>query len=264
VGFNYVDISSTIFGSLNITGGNKTDVIYIGSTEQCGIGDQLRDGLVDLVNDLEPLLNSVLGSIQIGPLLNGIDGLLSQVGSALDVDLSDFDLTDLLAENEGDLSNTLDDIFSALEVEGFDFCAIGAQTTILSSLTINTLGGSDFVNVGQGLLGPATIPSLDALIGDALSADVLILGSASINTGGGSDGVELFNVFVGNALTVSLGQGNDELCVAGVTAAIASFNGGAGFDSLLFDFDGQRDEETGYLAYWQFGFDFFGACFISD
>jgi hypothetical protein len=194
-------------------------------------------------------------------LLNGIDGLLSQVGSALDIDLSDFDLTDLIAENEGDLSNTLDDIFSALEAEGFDFCAIGAQTTILSSLTITTLGGSDFVNVGQGLLGFAAIPSLDDLIGDALSADVLILGSASINTGAGNDAVELFSVFVGNSLTVSLGQGNDELCVVDVTAAIASFNGGAGFDSLLFDFDGQRDEETGYLAYWQFGFEFFGACF---
>lgn len=263
VGFNYVDIGSTIFGSLSITGGNKTDVIYIGSTQECGIGEQLRSGLVDLLDDLEPLLNSLVNPSQILPLLNGIDGLLSQVGSALDIDLSDFDLTNLITQNEGDLSGILDDIFSALEEEGFDFCDIGAQTTIFSTLSINTLAGSDFVNVGQGQVEVTqTIPSIEDLIGNALSADVLVLGSIIIDTGDQNDTVELLNVFVGSSVTVLLGKGNDQLCVVDVTAAIASFNGGAGFDSLLFDFDGERDEETGYLAYSAVLFEFFGACFV--
>lgn len=262
-GENYVDIGSTIFGSLNIAGGNKTDVIYIGSTEECGIGGQLRDGLVDLVDDLEPLLDSIIGSIQYLPLFNGIDGLLSQIGGALDIDLSGFDLFELIAENEGDLSDTLDDIFSALEEDGLDFCAIGQQTTILTNLSINTFGGADYVTVGQALLnGFETIPSIDDLIDDANSADVVVLGSLNINTGAHNDHVALFNVFIGNSVTVMLGNGNDTLCVYQVTAAVAIFNGGGGFDSLLFGFDGEREEETGYLAYSQFGFEFFGACFF--
>jgi hypothetical protein len=265
-GGNIVDVGSTIFGSLAITGGAKSDSIYIGSTEECGIGGQLRDGLVDLIDDLEPLLESAAGSPQILTLLNGIDGLLSQVSGALDIDLEGFDLSELYLSNNGDLSDTVDQIFGALEEEGLDFCAIGAQTTIFSALSIITLGGADFIGVGSGLLAVETleIPSPQQLVGAAQSADVLILGVAVIDTGAQNDGVELLNVFVGSTLSVSLGAGNDDLCVVDVTAAVAVFNGGAGIDALLFDFDGVRDSETGYLAYSAILFDVFGACFVGD
>ncbi|HEX5103134.1 MAG TPA: hypothetical protein VFV87_04955, partial [Pirellulaceae bacterium] len=104
-------------------------------------------------------------------------------------------------------------------------------------------------------------PTLQGLTEAALSADLRILGSATIETGGGHDCVELFDVFVGTTLTVSLGAGNDCLCLFDVTSAIAIFLGGAGFDEILFDFDGLRDPATGYLSYTQLQFEFQGACF---
>ncbi len=261
---NLVDIRSTVFGALTITGGNKADEIFLGSPEECGIGAQLRFGLVDLVDDLEPLLAQFKAKFNTELLLNKLDSLLGTVAGALQIDLEGFDLSQLWAGGV-DPSDALNALFARLEEEGLNFCEIGQRSTVVTNVVINTLAGNDFVQFGeQELLLAAALPDVEELVDKALSADVLILGSATIITGDGHDCVELNHVFVGVALTVLLGSGNDCLCVNDVTVAIAIFDGGAGFDELLFDFDGVRDELTGYLSYTQTGFEFIGACFVNE
>ena len=261
-GNNLVDVTSTIFGALTVTGGNQTDEVYVGNGQQCGIGGQLRDGLVDLVDDLEPLLHKFAAKVNVGLALNQLDSMLGTVAAATGLDLEGLDLSQLWAEGV-DPSDALDALFAALEEEGLNFCEIGQQSTVVANLLVNTQGGNDEVVLGAaGLL--LAIPTPEELADAAANADVLILGSATIDTGAGHDCVDLLNVFVGVMLNVSLGAGNDCLCLLDVTAAIAIFNGGSGFDELLFDFDGEKDEETGYLSYSAIGFEFVGPCFIDE
>ena len=265
-GANFFDGSSTVFGALTITGGNKSDLIFLDSAEECGIGQQLRLGLVDLVDDLEPLLESFAARFNVEALLNRLDSVLGTVAAASGIDLEGLDLSQLWAQGV-DPSDALNALFVRLEEEGLSFCEIGQQTTVVTNLVVNTLAGNDFVQIGQGLLtAPAALelPDPEELLLKALNADVLVLGTATINTGDGHDGVELNRLFVGVALTVLLGAGNDSLCVNDVTAAVVVFLGGAGFDELLFDFDGVRDELTGYLSYTQLEFEFIGACFVNE
>jgi hypothetical protein len=265
-GTNLVDSSSTVFGALTIIGGNKSDGIFLDSSEECGVGQQLRFGLVDLVDDLEPLLESFAARFNVEALLNRLDSLLGTIAAAQGIDLEGLDLSQLWAQGV-DPSDALNALFVRLEEEGLNFCDIGQQTTVVTNLVVNTLAGNDFVQIGQGLLtapAAAELPDPEELLIKALNADVLVLGTATINTGDGHDGVELNRLFVGVALTVLLGTGNDTLCVNDVTAAVVIFDGGAGFDELLFDFDGVRDELTGYLSYTQLGFEFIGACFQNE
>jgi len=162
-GRNTVSIDSTVFGNLTIVGGNKSDLIDVNSGEILfddegniipnGIGAALPDMLVDLVDDLEPLLHSLAAQYDGNSLLSSVDSLLSSVDSLLPgFDLSQLNLSDIDLEND-DFSDLLAGFFFENDISG-----LGDFTTVYGNAVISTLGGSDFVNVdGVAVQGTAVI-----------------------------------------------------------------------------------------------------------